>query len=132
MILIVLIAAAVFFLRGVLPKMVFMRKGDKLAEKIPPEFVEYYSDELRYTLDRFWACYEEGIVSKNDLNDVVERLDALNRKDDVTKSEIFQYIGYVSGLYSEAITERDARISREKEAERLSSDSVRVRILHHQ
>lgn len=122
------IALIIILARGYIAKAVFMGKVDDLAGKIPPKYAEYYEEELRYTASTFWDFYREGVVSKNDLNDVVDRMDSLNRNDTLTKDQTFELIDYMSGIYTEASKERDKKVSREKRAEEAGRDSVRIKL----
>ncbi len=112
---IVIVAAAVlafsltFHFRGRIARRVYFRTGERLADKLPPKLAVKYYEELGYTLDKFWSCYESDIVSQNDLTDVMERMRRLEQKDEVTDREIFDLIGYVSRIYVDAIREYNLR-----------------------
>ncbi len=121
------IVIIIILAQGYIAEAVFMSKVDGLAGKISPKFVEYYEDELRYTAATFWDFYQEGVVSKNDLNDVVDRMDSLDRNDILTKDQTFDLIDYMSRIYTEASKKRDEKVSREKRAEDAGRDSVRLR-----
>jgi hypothetical protein len=81
-----------------------------LAARLNPTQEKKYGNDLRYTLDKFWEFYEKDLVSRNDLNDVVEKTKSLRAKKDVTDMDIFDYIGYVSGLYTEAMRRRQSEM----------------------
>jgi hypothetical protein len=102
---VVVAVAALILSRGTLSKRVYDREGGKLAEKMSPKLQEKYGEELSYTLDKFWSCYEGDLVSQNDLTDVVEKMKRLARKDEVSDGDIFDFIGYVSHIYTEAMLE---------------------------
>jgi hypothetical protein len=86
----------------------YLRTGAGLAARFNPTQEKKYGKDLRYTLDKFWEFYEKGLVSRNDLNDVVEKTKSLRAKKDLDDMEIFDYIGYVSGIYTEAMRKRQS------------------------
>jgi hypothetical protein len=112
---IVLIAAvvtitALIYSREWISKQVFMRSGGKIGAKLNPELQKKYASDLRYTLEKFWQCYDRGLVSREDLNDVMQKMRALRDKDIITDMDIFDFIGYVSRLYTEGINRRQREI----------------------
>lgn len=109
--LIVLIAAAaililLFLSREAISKKVYMRAGERLAERMTPEQKAKYGEELKYTLDKFWGFYEKDAVSRNDLTDVMNKMDRLTKKGKLNDMEIFDFIGYVSRIYTDAMRKR--------------------------
>ena len=84
-------------------KYVFMQSGKNLAAKLNSEQQRKYANDLQYTLKKFWQFYERRIVSREDLNDVMEKMKTLREKKDLTNMDIFDFIGYVSRLYTEAM-----------------------------
>lgn len=86
------------------------RAGARLAARFNPTQEKKYGKDLRYTLDKFWEFYEEGLVSQNDLNDVVDKTKSLRTKKELTDMDIFDYIGYVSRLYTEAMRKRQSEM----------------------
>lgn len=99
-------------------KSVYESEGEQLVRRIPPDYRDRYTDELRYSLEKFWSAYEGKYVSRNDLTDVVERMRTLNAKPDVTRMDIFRFIDEVSRLYTDAFNEAHEKYFREKENER--------------
>jgi len=89
--------------RGWIAKQAYDRSGAGLAAKLSPELEKKYAADLRYTLATFWKFHDRGLVSRNDLNDVMEKMKLLRAKKEITEMEIFDFIGYVSRLYTEAI-----------------------------
>jgi hypothetical protein len=87
-------------------KRVYMRSSRNLVSKLSPTLQQKYGTELRYTLDKFWEFYEQGLLSREDLNDVMDRMKMLRAKKSITDREIFDFIGYVSRLYTEAMNRR--------------------------
>jgi tRNA C32,U32 (ribose-2'-O)-methylase TrmJ len=111
-IVLIVVAAAVMTMilsRGWISKRVYMRAGRRLAERLSPEHRAKYEKELEYTLDKFWSCYKQGIISQNDLTDVMDRMKRLGNKEKVEKKEIFEFIGYVSRIYTDAMLESHRR-----------------------
>jgi len=88
----------------------YQRAGAGLAARLNPTQEKKYGTDLRYTLDKFWEFYEKDLVSRNDLNDVVEKTKSLRAKKDLTDMDIFDYIGYMSGLYTEAMRRRQSEM----------------------
>jgi hypothetical protein len=110
-IVIVCVAALVIFIRsrGRISKGIYDRTGRRIAERLTPKQREKYDEELTYTLDKFWSCYEGGIISQNDLTDVVERMKRLERKESLEDMDIFDFIGYVSRIYTDAMLKHHER-----------------------
>lgn len=100
---------ALFVMRGTVSKRVYTSTGDALAQRIPSELREKYGQELHYTLDKFWSCYESEIVSQNDLNDVMDRMRYLQKRNSIEDEDIFTFIGFVSRIYTDALHEHHQR-----------------------
>ena len=88
----------------------YRRSGAGLAARFNEAQTKKYGTDLSYTLDKFWEFYEKDLVSRNDLNDVMEKTKSLSAKKDLTDMDIFDYIGYVSGLYTEAMRRRQSEM----------------------
>jgi hypothetical protein len=88
----------------------YRHAGAGLAARFNPTQEKKYGNDLRYTLDKFWEFYDKGLVSQNDLNDVMEKTKSLREKKDITDMDIFDYVGYVSGLYTEAMRRRQSEM----------------------
>jgi hypothetical protein len=88
----------------------YQRTGRSLEAKLTPGLAEKYASELRYTLDKFWEFYEKGLISQNDLNDVMEKMRSLRAKKKLTETEIFDFLKYVSTLYTEAMHRRQSEM----------------------
>src|SRR5512137_2541334 len=99
---VVAIVVALVFSREWIAKQVYDRSGSSLAAKLTPELEKKYASDLHYTLKTFWKFYDRGLVSRNDLNDAMEKMKSLRAKKEITDREIFDFIGYVSRLYTEA------------------------------
>ena len=113
----VVAVAAVFLLRGSIGSRVYEKEAKALAKALPTNLALKYGEELTYTLDKFWSCYEDGIVSQNDMTDVMDRLRELKSKSKITDLDVFQFIGFVSRLYTDGINERhQQKIQKENEA----------------
>lgn len=97
------VAVALVLSRGWIAKQAYDRSGTSLAGKLAPELEKKYASDLRYTLKTFWKFYDRGQVSRNDLNDVMEKMKTLRAKKEITEMEIFDFIGYVSGIYTDAM-----------------------------
>ena len=84
---------------------VYVQAGHRLTERLSPEQQAKYGEELRYTLEKFWSFYEKGLISQNDLTDVMDKMKRLEKKDEITDDDIFNFGGYVSRIYSDAMHE---------------------------
>lgn len=105
----VIAISLVFISRGRISKHVYDNAGEKLAERLPPKLNVKYGKELEYTLNKFWSCYEDGIVSQNDLTDVMERMKRLQGKKEIKDMDVFDFIGDVSRIYTDAMQEHHRR-----------------------
>ncbi|MBN1885332.1 MAG: hypothetical protein JW876_07415 [Candidatus Krumholzibacteriota bacterium] len=113
---IVVLIVILFANRGDVARKIYLAEGERLVERIPPDYRDRYTEELRYTLDKFWSAWEGGYVTRNDLTDVTDRMRSLNAQDEVTRMEIFDFIGDVSRLYTDAFNEeRERRAAQEQD-----------------
>ncbi|MCD6379301.1 hypothetical protein J7M07_02490 [bacterium] len=103
-----------FLLREVIPKQMYMIQVNKLARKISVDDRINYREDLHYTMNKFWSSHRQRLTTRNDLNEVMDRLNALNRKETVDKDEIFDFIDYVSDIYTTAIIKRNDESSAQK------------------
>jgi hypothetical protein len=81
----------------------YLASERRLEAKLTPKEKEKYSKDLTYTLDTFWRFYADGLVSQNDLNDVMERMAMLRSKKELGDMDVFDFIGYVSRIYTDAM-----------------------------
>lgn len=99
----VVVIAALYLSREAISKRVFLRSGHQIEQKLGPDLQKKYGKDLEYTLRTFWKFYERGLLSRNDLADVSDKMKALRRRPAITDREIFDFIGYVSRLYTDAM-----------------------------
>ena len=99
----VLVVALLLGARGAISKWAFMRSGQRLETALGHDLQQKYGNDLRYTLETFWKFYDRDLLTRNDLNDVADKMKTLRRRDAITDREIFDFIGYVSRLYTEAM-----------------------------
>ena len=52
---------------------------------------------------RHYASLSFVIISRNDLNDIMEKMKRLEKKEELKNMEVFEFIGYVSRIYTEAM-----------------------------
>lgn len=102
---VVVIVVALYLTKGWLTESLYRSAGRRLDEKLNERLSEKYSADLNYTLDKFWDFYEKGIVNQNDLTDVVEKMRQLTEREEIKDREIFDFITYVSRLYTDAMHE---------------------------
>ena len=113
-IIIVCLAVVVFISsRGWIAKKMYERAGGRIESRLTQKQREKYSEELTYTLDKFWSCFEQDIVTQNDLTDVMERMKQLERKEEFEDPEVFEFIGYVSRTYTDAILQKQQESQRQ-------------------
>jgi len=89
--------------RDAIAERMFMRSGRQLEAALGPDLQKKYGNDLQYTLKTFWKFYDRGLVGRNDLNDVMDKMKTLRGRDSIAEMEIFDFIGYVSRLYTEAM-----------------------------
>ena len=109
--------AAIFVMRGSIGSKVYQKEAKALSGSLPPKLAIKYGEELTYTLDKFWKCFEDGLVSQNDMTDVMDRLRELRSKSEKTDLEVFQFIGFVSRIYTDAINRHHQEQIREEDEE---------------
>lgn len=88
----------------------YTRSSKKLEARLTQAQQKKYASDLRYTLDKFWQFYDKGLISRNDLNDVMEKMGALRDKKTIEEMDLFDFIGYVSRLYTEAMRRRQSEM----------------------
>ena len=101
----IVIIALLFISRGWLAERLYRAAGNRLDDKLSPKLKEKYGADLHYSLDKFWDFYERGIVDQNDLADVVDKMRRLAERDERKDREIFDFIAYVSRIYTDAMHE---------------------------
>lgn len=99
----VVVITALYYSREAISKRVFLRSAARLEEKLGPDLRQKYGKDLEYTLRTFWKFYERGLLSRNDVADVSDKMKALRKRPAIEDREIFDFIGYVSRLYTEAM-----------------------------
>jgi hypothetical protein len=99
----IVVVAFLVLSRDAISKRMFMRSGRQLEEKLDPTLRKKYGGDLQYTLQTFWKFYERGLLSRNDVNDVSDKMKILRTRPTIEDREIFDFIGYVSRLYTEAM-----------------------------
>lgn len=102
---VVVVAVLLVAGRGWISSLSYRRTGDRLADRLPEKLYAKYGEELRYTLDKFWNCYRSGICSRNDMTDVMDRMRALSSRNEITDQHVFEFIGFVSRLYTDRFDE---------------------------
>lgn len=102
---VVVIAVVLYLSKGWLTESLYRSSVVRLDDKLNERLSEKYSADLDYTMNTFWDFYEKGIVDQNDLTDVVEKMRQLIEREEIKDREIFDFIAYVSRLYTEAMHE---------------------------
>ncbi len=99
------IAVLLLLSKGWLTESLYRSAGKRIDEKLNERLSEKYSADLNYTLDKFWEFYEKGIVNRNDLTDVVDKMKRLAEREEIKDREIFDFITYISRIYTDAMHE---------------------------
>jgi hypothetical protein len=89
--------------RGWISSRSYYRAADRLSSSMPADLQAKYGEDLKYTIDKFWNCYEEDICSRNDMTDVMDGMKRLTSGGEITDSDIFKFIGFVSRLYTDRL-----------------------------
>ena len=89
---------------------------------MPADLQTKYGEELKYTVDKFWKCYEKDICSRNDMTDVMDYMKRLTGSGGITDSDIFEFIGFVSRLYTDRLDHHHREDIRKMEEERQSEE----------
>jgi hypothetical protein len=102
-IIVIAVVLVLILSRGWLRESIYRKSGERLAEKLSPELRAKYMNDYVYTLDKFWEFYEKGIVNRNDLTDVMAKMNYLRDKETIRDRDIFDFISYVSRIYTDAM-----------------------------
>ena len=94
--------ATLFLMRSYTMKSAYDRAAAKLASRLDPSVRERFEADYTYTLETFWKFYQKDLVSRNDLNDVMDRMKQLSSQREVSQSDVFNFLGFVSGIYTRA------------------------------
>lgn len=100
---VIIIVLALVLSRGWIRESIYRKNSEKLADNLSPELQAKYMTDLVYTIDKFWEFYEKGIVGQNDLTDVMDKMNYLTGKENIRDREIFDFITYVSRIYTDAM-----------------------------
>ncbi len=98
-----IVITALYYSREAISKRVFLRSAGQIEEKLGPDLQKKYGKDLDYTLRTFWKFYERGLLSRNDVADVADKMKALRKRPTIEDREVFDFIGYVSRLYTDAM-----------------------------
>ncbi|UCF04275.1 MAG: hypothetical protein JSV33_10010 [bacterium] len=101
---IAVVATVVLLLsRGWISKRIYFSASRRLTERLTPELKDKYEEELTYTLNKFWSVYDKGMISQNDMTDVMDKMKRLIEKESIEDEDIFNFGGYVSRIYADAL-----------------------------
>ncbi len=106
--------------RGWISSRSYYRAADRLSSSMPADLQARYGEELKYTVDKFWNCYKEDICSRNDMTDVMDRMKRLTSGGEITDSDVFEFIGFVSRLYTDRLDDHHRESIRRMEEENQS------------
>jgi hypothetical protein len=89
--------------RGWISSWSYRRAAETLHRRMPADLQAKYGGDLQYTLDKFWSCFEEGICSRNDMTDVMDRMKRLSASDEIEDMDVFEFIDFVSRIYTDRL-----------------------------
>lgn len=121
-------AAAIFIIaaliagKGWISSRAYFRTADRLSSSMPADLQAKYGEDLKYTVDKFWKCYEKDICSRNDMTDVMDHMKRLAGSSGLTDSDIFDFIGFVSRLYTDRLDKHHREDIRKMQEERQSGE----------
>ncbi len=115
---VVVVIVALVAGRGWISSMSYHRYADRLYSSMPADLQAKYGDELEYTADKFWDCYEEDICSRNDVTDVMDEMQRLTSGGEITESDIFEFIGFVSRIYTDRLDDHHRESIRRMQEEK--------------
>ncbi len=115
-ILVLAASAALFVIKGNIPKKLYYGQGKRISSTLRPGIEEKYREDFSYTLDKFWSCYESGIVTQEDMTDVMERMKKLGSEGEISEKEMFEMIGYISRIYTDRMRAHHEETLEEQEA----------------
>lgn len=116
-VLVVVVAALalVVLSRGWIAKRIYFSNSRRLVERLSPNLAEKYSEELTYSLEKFWSVHERGLTTQNDMNDVMDRMKRLLKKETLEDEDIFNFGGFVSRIYTDAIQQHQRETSEQQQ-----------------
>ncbi|MBU8923479.1 MAG: hypothetical protein KOO63_16815 [Bacteroidales bacterium] len=97
---------ALIAFRSTIGESIYNKEVGVLSSGLPSELSTKYGQELSYTMDKFWSCYTDEIVSQNDMTDVMQRLRDLRSQSEIKDIDVFNFIGYVSRVYTDAMNKK--------------------------
>jgi hypothetical protein len=118
----VLIIAALMAGKGWISSRAYFRAAGRLSSSMPANLQAKYGGELKDTVDKFWKCYDEDICSRNDMTDVMDHMKRLTGSGGITDSDIFEFIGFVSRIYTDRLNDYHMETIRKMEEERQSEE----------
>lgn len=99
----VVVLAALIAGRGYISSRAYVRAADRLSSSLPADLQAKYGGELNDALDKFWNCYAREICSRNDMTDVMDYMKRLTASGDISDSDIFKFLGFVTRLYTDRL-----------------------------
>jgi hypothetical protein len=118
----VLIIAALMAGKGWISSRAYFRAAGRLSSSMPADLQAKYGEDLKYTVDKFWKCYDEDICSRNDMTDVMDHMKRLTGSGGITNSDIFEFIGFVSRIYTDRLDDYHRETIRKMEEESQSEE----------
>ncbi|MCK4548669.1 MAG: hypothetical protein KAU49_00820 [Candidatus Krumholzibacteria bacterium] len=113
----VVVIAALVAGKGYISSRAYVRAAGTLSSSLPADLQTKYGEDLRYTVDKFWNCYDEKICSRNDMTDVMDYMKRLTAGGEISDSDIFEFIGFVSRLYTDRLDKHHRKSIRKMEKE---------------
>lgn len=111
---VIVIIILIYSFRGNIARWRYSSIKEKLINSLTEKQKEEYRKDLNYTLEKFWDCYDHGLISQNDMVEVMEKTRILIDKEKITNSDLFDFVGYVSRIYTDAIQRHNREIIMEQ------------------
>ena len=111
----VAVIAALVAGRGWISSRSYFRTAGRLSSSMPAALQTKYGEEFKDAVDKFWSCYEHDICSRNDMTDVMDYMKRLNSQGEISDSDIFEFLGFITRLYTDRLNDYHMETIRKKE-----------------
>ena len=103
--------------RGYISSRAYFRAAGRLSSSLTTDLQTKYGGELQDATDKFWSCYDQEICSRNDMTDVMDYMKRLTAGGEISDSDIFEFLGFVTRLYTDRMEVHHRKSIREMEEE---------------
>lgn len=99
----VVVISALVAGRGYISSRAYFRAAGRLSSSLDADLQTKYGAELQDAIDKFKSCYDQEICSRNDMTDVMDYMKRLTAGGEITDSDIFEFLLFVTRLYTDRI-----------------------------